>query len=526
MTYFINQCIGCFHRERKARGVRLACFIALLAIFGARLGFAQDVETHIPDNLINGMRGIELSRRIFQNERDMIRRIRMYRPIVETYIQSLWPDTTAQVPLDDVYFLRKIDLYKYFAPEDDAYATLFGASKSSRQLLNDNGQRWEVYPDGFVYMLFVDSQDFDADTYQLTYLKSESLGEISCFVFTVSPIKKKAFGRFQGSIWVESTGLRIVKVEGTFEGVKHPGLKTRLSLFGGSMGIFFHFSCGREQIAPDLWVPVYVTIDDNMGWKAVGGDGTTDIHYKGRTVVWGYSYIGSFQDRQLPVGDAVGDPGAEVVGLEKDGLVVPFGGVERYLNSVISRVAERSHLNLPTVTCRILATTPVEMFHIDNTIIVSRGLLEMVPDESTLEVLLTHELAHIAVQTTQSKQAVLVQSLFDYGRSEEFPGLGIRYTAEEERQASALSCNILSNSASSLALSRAADFVEQLARVYRQIPNLTTARFGVGLIENGRAVHDLSSCGRTDQSMPQASSLQLRGRYTVDASTGELHPIP
>jgi hypothetical protein len=505
--------------------VRLSKYSALLVVFLTSVCTPQDVNNQIPDGLVNGMRGIELSRRIFDAERDMMRRVAVYSPIVETYIQSLWPDTTAQMPLDDVYFLGKVDLRQYLASADHPKAMLFGTSRSSRQILNDNGQRWELYPDGFVSMLFIDPQDFDADTYRLTYLKPATLGSVSCLMFSVTPVNASAPGRFNGTVWVENTGLRIVRVEGTFQ-AQNVRLRQRLKPLGTSASLFLHFDCWRAMMTPDLWVPAYVTVDDNVGWKAIGGDGTTDVHYRGRTFVWGYSHLGSFQNQRLASGEAASDSGPEVIGLEKDALLAPFGSVEQSLNAILQQINAASHLDLPRVTCRILTTTPVELFHVERTIFVSRGFLEMVPDESTLAVFLAHELAHLAVETAAGKQVDHGRSVFESSQPGEFLGLGVTHRTEEEERASALTCSILNDSAYKSALGRAAGFVEQLTTMSRQIPNLTRARFGVGLIENGRPVHELPSCGSSGQSEPQLPPLQLRGRYLVSVSTGELRLTP
>jgi hypothetical protein len=105
------------------------------------------------------------------------------------------------IPPDDVYFLGKVDFRRYLTSAD-AEEMLFGTSKSSWQILNDNGQRWALYPAGSVSMLFVDTQDFDADTYRLKYLKRATLGTVSCLIFAVTLVKANESGRFNGTIWV------------------------------------------------------------------------------------------------------------------------------------------------------------------------------------------------------------------------------------------------------------------------------------------------------------------------------------
>jgi hypothetical protein len=160
------------------------------------------------------------------------------------------------------------------------------------------------------------------------------------------------------------------------------------------------------------------------------------------------------------------------------------------------------------------------LFHVDKTIVVSRGFLEIVPDESTLMVFLAHELAHMALETAANKQINSRPSVFEYGRRGEFPGLGIKHGTEEEGRAATLTCGILNGSACASSIRRAAGFVEQLASMSRQISNLTRARFGVGLIEHSQAVQELASCGSSGDSQLQAPPPELRGAISLARRPG------
>src|SRR6202040_3790682 len=56
--------------------------------------------------------------------------------------------------------------------------------------------------------------------------------------------------------------------------------------------------------------------------------------------------------------------------------------------------------NIDTLTdmrCRVLLTAPLESFTIGHTIVVSRGLLDVLPDEASLAMVLAHELSHIVL---------------------------------------------------------------------------------------------------------------------------------
>jgi predicted Zn-dependent protease len=49
------------------------------------------------------------------------------------------------------------------------------------------------------------------------------------------------------------------------------------------------------------------------------------------------------------------------------------------------------------VRCRVLLTSPLESFTIGHTIVISRGLLDVLPDEASLAMVLAHELSHIVL---------------------------------------------------------------------------------------------------------------------------------
>jgi hypothetical protein len=173
-------------------------------------------------------------------------------------------------------------------------------------------------------------------------------------------------------------------------------------------------------------------------------------------------------------------------------------------------------LDLPKVTVRILTTTPIELSHVDDTIIVSRGLLEMVPDEEVLSALLAHEWAHIAREKSKdTKSSATKNSSLD---NIVVKGTDLVPEAEEEQRTAATTCAILGNG---YAIDRARRFLEQLASLSKSIPNLTTSRFGRGLVDSGGVIHNLVPCG-TQSSVLQLPTLQLRGRFLVDVSTGKL----
>jgi hypothetical protein len=84
--------------------------------------------------------------------------------------------------------------------------------------------------------------------------------------------------------------------------------------------------------------------------------------------------------------------------LERAGVMAPDGDVSKVLQTVVTNLEITNNLTIePEVRCRVLLTTPLESFTVGHTIVLSRGLLDVMPDESTLAMVLAQELGHIAL---------------------------------------------------------------------------------------------------------------------------------
>ncbi|MBM3762529.1 MAG: hypothetical protein FJW36_20065 [Acidobacteria bacterium] len=82
--------------------------------------------------------------------------------------------------------------------------------------------------------------------------------------------------------------------------------------------------------------------------------------------------------------------------LEKIGLVAPIGEVDKVLNTVANNLIATNQLDIEA-QCRLMLTTPLESFTIGNTVVISRGLVDTLPDEASLALVVAMELAHIAL---------------------------------------------------------------------------------------------------------------------------------
>ncbi len=348
--------------------------------------------------------------RIVVREAELVESLRAYQPLVETYIQDLRSDAErGAVTERDHYFLGKADLSQGLV--------LLSMTKNKRRgwgsmllapfrAVGD----WfsaDYVPGGFLRKIFVDSRGIGRDQYNYEFVRREFLGEIRCLVFDVTPINQEN-GRFKGRIWVEDQDYTIVR----FNGVRTP--ERTLT------GFRFHFDSWRVNAAPGVWVPAYVyTAESDLKdtlWLRV--------RFKAQTRLWGYNLktrrqADEFSSIRVETAAPMVDQSetspdvspiqaqrlwqreAEmnvVHRLEAIGLVAPRGEVDKILETVVNNLQVTNNLDIqPEIQCRVLLTSTLESFSFGHTIVISRGLLDVLPDEASLAAVLAHELAHVVV---------------------------------------------------------------------------------------------------------------------------------
>jgi len=98
-----------------------------------------------------------------------------------------------------------------------------------------------------------------------------------------------------------------------------------------------------------------------------------------------------------------------------------------------------------TAHCRVLLTTPIETFMIGHAIVISRGLIDVLPDEASLALMLASELSHIVlVHPTQTQFAFNNQTMLS--DQELLQRFRFRRSAEEVSSASKKTIEIMRES--------------------------------------------------------------------------------
>src|SRR5271165_6921007 len=143
----------------------------------------------------------EVIDRVITNENRLDNQVKQYSPLVETYIQNLKPDKDlGYAPAGDKYFLGRADFSKGVQ-----LVSLTDTENKGKKIFTGIGNFFsfamQFLPDGFLQMIFIDTNGFDKQHYKFDYVRREFLGEVRCLVFDVTPKEKSGKGRFLGRIW-------------------------------------------------------------------------------------------------------------------------------------------------------------------------------------------------------------------------------------------------------------------------------------------------------------------------------------
>jgi hypothetical protein len=465
--------------------------------------------------------------RAIEREHALIKMLETRTPLVETYLQNLKLDPTmGPSPREDHYFLGRLDL----SDSVDRRDYLSNESSFQGRMLGGFSRlfKFEYKPIGFSWMIFADRDDFDRAHYDFRYVHREFLGDVRCIVFDVTPKKGSGKGRFLGRVWVEDQDFNIVRLNGTY------APRPRNSQF-------FHMDSWRLNLIPGYWVPAYIYSEE--GDFASGSK--DKMAFKAQTRIWGYDLKKSGREDELTqvlVDSSVKDesPTAQdasplqaqrewqqqaednvIERLQNAGLLAPQGEVDKILMTVVNNLQVTNNIDLPRpIRTRVMLTCPLETFSVGNTIIVSRGLIDVLPDEASLAMVLSHELAHIVLgHNLGSKYAFNDRMLFSDEST--YQNLGFRHVPEEEIAADKKAVDLLKNSPYAQKLDTAGLFLRQLSERAPSLSALLTPHLGNSLVDPKGGVERMSALMSSapaldPNKLDQIPALPLGGRVKVN----------
>ncbi|MGA7752688.1 MAG: M48 family metalloprotease [Candidatus Sulfotelmatobacter sp.] len=463
--------------------------------------------------------------RVVQREHFFIAQMRHMHPMVETYLQNLKTDSSGYShPISDEYFLGRLDMSE--GPEDISFV---GQPGFGRRMITKLTGVYSLHflPMGFAQMVILDT-DFQKKYYKFTFVRREFLGDVRCLVIDVQPREGDKVARFMGRIWVEDQDYNIVRFNGTY----YPQPK---------INFFFHFDSWRLNMRPGVWLPAYVYTEESNLKTGL----TKTLHFKGQTRLWGYDLksLGkneeftqilvdapqSVKDQSDAAADAtpvvaerMWEQQAEenaIERMQKIGLLAPSSDVDKVLATVVNNLLVTNNIDLQSeVHCRVLLTSPLESFTIGHTIVISRGLLDVLPDEASLGMVLAHELSHIVLGHPFDTKLAFNDKLF-FPDEDSFHRLDFRHNAGDEEAADAKALELLKNSPYKDKLGNAGLFLKALEEKSPELPNLIRPHLGNGIAgaKSVRMSTLLASAPALEQKkLDQIAALPLGGRIRVD----------
>ena len=474
--------------------------------------------------------------RVVQREHLFVAQMRHMHPMVETYLQDLKTDKDGNPsPVKDQYFLGRLDMSD--GPEDTSFV---GEPGFGHRMVNRLTGLYSMHflPLGFAQMVVLDT-DFQKRYYKFTFVRREFLGEVRCLVIDVEPREDSGTGRFLGRIWVEDQDYNVVRFNGTYS----PHTKT---------GMFLHFDSWRLNMRPGSWLPAYIYSEESdMKYRI-----SKSLHFRAQTRLWGYDLkalnknseftqilvdspqdAASVKDQSDAAADAtpvvaerMWERQAEdnaVERLQKIGLLAPAGEVDKILLTVVNNLLVTNNIDLQgDIRCRVLLTSPLESFTIGHTIVISRGLLDVLPDEASLAMVLAHELSHIVLGHQFDTKLAFNDRMF-FPDEDSFQRMDFKRRPGDEAAADAKALELLKNSPYKDKLGSAGLFLRALQEHAPELPNLIRPHLGNSFADGkGKDIRMSALLASAPQLDPkrtdQIAALPLGGRIKLDPWTDQV----
>jgi peptidase M48-like protein len=469
--------------------------------------------------------------RAIANERALIGKLRDKEPVIETYIQELKADPELEfVPRKDHYFLGRLNLSEGIV--DKSYLPNSGFPGIPHIFTAMFTK--DYYARGFADQMFLDIADFDRAHYTFELEGREFLGEVRCLAVDVQPKKEAGKRRFAGRLWVEDRDYHIVRINGSYI----PAPSRDLS----------HFDSWRLNTG-GLWLPSFIYAQDESERNGL----THSPPIRAQTRLWDYQRSRQSEDQifmnmSIDVPQGVRDSSETSLEnsplqsfrmweqqaavnvtnrLQRAGLLAPTGEVDQVLDTVLNNLEVTNNIYLdPPIRARVLLTTPLESIAVNHTILISRGLIDVLPDEASLAAVLAHELAHIALgHSMKTKYAFADRLLFDDPAT--LKSIAVSRTKQEEQAADTKALEILNNSPYKDALPRVGLFLRMLAARSNEVPHLVSPLLGNRMADSHKELRLPGLMDRAPElrvrDTQQISALPLGSRIRIDPWSNQLH---
>jgi len=474
----------------------------------------------------------QLVTKAMAQEKVIVKQIAKHTPVVQTYIQNLRPDPVEfEVPVSDQYLIGRVDFGKTFSNEQyDARATKKGLLHGSLGYITGLSKAFELSysATGFMDMMFIDPAGFDFQHYDFSFVRREFVGNVRTSVFDVKPSKKAGAGRFFGRVWVEDRDGNIVRFNGTY--TSNPGEEDTH---------YYHFDSWRSNLQEGIWLPSVIYTEESDHAAAAHAKG-----FKAQTSFWGYSLklpqnisdnasieiegaqdqsqnsqdVSPLQAQRLFVTQAENNVLDRLV---QAGLLAPASPFDKILEQVTNNIIIGNNLQLPNdIHCRIMLTQPLESLAVGNTILLSKGLVDVLPQEEDLAALISFQLAHIVLgHHIDTRYAFNDRLLFPDEAA--FERINMNHNDTDNTVAAKKAVELFNNSVYKDKSGTVGLFFAEVTSREKELTSLLSPRLGDSLIQpNGTPWLENIGKGQTKLNLPdihQQAALPLGSRLRTNS---------
>jgi hypothetical protein len=172
-----------------------------------------------------------------------------------------------------------------------------------------------------------------------------------------------------------------------------------------------------------------------------------------------------------------------------------------------------------------MLTSSLESFSLAYTIVLSRGLIDVLPDEASLAMILSHELAHIALGHKLDTKFAFNDRM-EVSDERLLASLDLARNHQDEAAADAKGIEFLRNSPYKDKLGQAGLFLRAAIEANPHVPYMFGAHLGNGLTESNKLIRMsalLSAApALSPENLDQIAALPLGSRVQVNAWDGAM----
>ena len=463
-------------------------------------------------------------------------------PIIEVNIQRFSPrEAIGLVQDSDRYLLGKFVWTSSPAIESLLLHPAMSAEAAAQKAAED-----QKLLDGLVHLMVPDWQDLSPERYRYKFAGKELLGSVRCLVYDVRP-RATTSGGFTGRIYIEDRMFTIVRFTGLSTPVDQALATLRVK------DAKFRIDSWRTNVRKNDWVPSHAYLQEVAPFGA-----PVQPLAKGQVRFWGYHKAESYQQyefvdivldaspltrkgRKQPLSPQESQRAFEsqaernvIDRLFAAKLLGTPGSVEKNLEQVVMNLLVTNNLALSApVRCRVLLTTPLETFSVGNTIFLSRGLIDVLPTEAALALVLAHQLAHHSLGHRMVDTDLAFADLLDVTDPELLAKLRFHHSPAEEIASDALALKLLESSLYSKRMAEAGLSMQAVQDHAKQLTHLIQPHFGEHIADasDARQINPMFRLAQVHNPSlsDQVAALPLGSKLLVHPWDGRvelLHPEP